>query len=403
MKRRIIDIIVSIIAGIAIWAYVVSVLDPVSAQTIKAVPVQLTNTESLASSGLAIAGTGEYTVDVVITANRSTINGLSTNDFVATADLTGLSKGQNYITVNVIAPSNVTVTEVRTQSIQVYLDTLVSVEKTVKIDAQNVSTGQELGAIKMSENVVTVSGAQSLVEAVADVKTVVDVSDMKLDELVTFEYNLVPVNADGERVLGVKLSSNSIFIDSALYNVKEVALNVPIEGELNEHISVRSEIIPASVSIKGPSNILAEVWQIDAEPIDKSSVTESGSIPLKLILPEGVEKAWASEKLSVDYELKGRVDKPLSLSVDNIIAENLPVKYKIASLKDFDVTFSVYEDEVDQFDLSMVSIKIDFSGATGGESSYSYELVIDEAMEDVLVVSAPESANIELTDANSSI
>jgi len=398
-RRRIVDVIVAIIAGIAIWAYVVSVLDPVSPGTIKSIPVQLVNQEKMVSSGLAIAGTGEYKVDVSVTANRSTLNSLTAEDFIATADISNLTKGQNYITVEVVAPANVAVTEIRTQSIQVYVDDAVDVEKEILLAYENVPDGMELGSIKKSVDSVSVSGAKSLVDAVVDVKAVLDASSMTVDEKVTNSITLSPVNAEGERVYGVKLSQSEVSIDSCLYAVKEVALSVNIVGELNEHVSVRSEIIPSSVSIKGPSSILADIWKIDAAEIDKSSVTESCSIPLNLILPDGIERANASANISVDYELKGRVEKTLTIGPENMTFLGLNEKYVTQKLLSYDMTFSIYEDEVDLFTPESVMLVIDLSEAKLGEGQFAYVFVFDEAMEDVVVVNAPETIDFEIAEA----
>ena len=372
-RGRTLDKIIAIIAGIAIWAYVIGVKDPVTTGTIKLVPVQLVNTNVMESAGLAIAGSGEYTVDVVVGGTRSIVNSAKAEDFVATADVSDLHIGQNYITVEVEAPSNLTINEIRTQKIQVYVDTAVAVEKDLRIFTANLPEGNELGAIEVQASNITVSGAQSLVDNVVAVQATIDAKDRALDESVTEDIALVPIDVDGNKVIGVKLSQTSLAIKSSLFSTKEVALNIPIEGELPEEVALRSEIIPASVVIKGPSKLIADIWTVDAQPVNISDVVESCSIPLELNLPEGIEAAHDYRNLTVDYEVKGRIEKTLNFNGDDIEFEGLTVSHQAQLIENFDLAFSVLEDDASKFDKINVTVKVNLRGLEAGE----HEVKID--------------------------
>ena len=396
-RGRTLDKIIAILAGIAIWTYVIGVKDPVTTGTVKLVPVQLVNTNVMESAGLAIAGSGEYTVDVVVGGTRSVVNAAKPEDIVATADVSDLHVGQNYITVEVEVPSNLTVNEIRTQKIQVYVDNAVTVEKNLRIFTANLPEGKELGAIEAQTSSIVVSGAQSLVNNVVDVQATIDTANRNLDEAVTEDINLVPVDADGNKVIGVKMSQNTIKIKSTLYETKEVALNVPIEGELNEHVTLRSEIVPASVVIKGPSQLLAEIWQIDAAPIDRSTVIETCSIPLELNLPAGVEAAHDYRNLTVDYEVKGREEKPVSFSNDDVTFVNVPAGLEASLAEDFSLTFSVFSDDAENFAKSDIELVIDLKGLGTGDHDVPISAINIPGIEGVTVKEDLESFTVKLS------
>ena len=396
-RGRTLDKIIAILAGIAIWAYVIGVKDPVTTGTVKLVPVQLVNTNVMESAGLAIAGSGEYTVDVVVGGTRSVVNAAKPEDIVATADVSDLHVGQNYITVEVEVPSNLTVNEIRTQKIQVYVDNAVTVEKNLRIFTANLPEGKELGAIEAQTSSIVVSGAQSLVNNVVDVQATIDTANRNLDEAVTEDINLVPVDADGNKVIGVKMSQNTIKIKSTLYETKEVALNVPIEGELNEHVTLRSEIVPASVVIKGPSQLLAEIWQIDAAPIDRSTVIETCSIPLELNLPAGVEAAHDYRNLTVDYEVKGREEKSVSFSNDDVTFINVPAGLEASLAEDFSLTFSVFSDDAENFAKSDIELVIDLKGLGTGDHDVPISAINIPGIEGVTVKEDLESFTVKLS------
>ncbi len=384
-RGRTLDKIIAIVVGIAIWAYVIGVKDPVTTGSVKLVPVQLVNTEVMESSGLAIAGSGEYTVDLVIGGTRSIVNSVKPEDFVATADVSGLHVGQNYITVEVEAPSNLTVNEIRTQKIQVYVDNAVAVEKELKIFTANLPEGKELGAIEVQASSITVSGAESLVNNVVAVQATIDANDRALDQTVTEDLVLSPIDSEGNSVVGVKLSQNTLAIKSTLYDIKEVALNIPVEGELPEDIKLRSEIIPASVVIKGPSALLSDIWQVDANPINKSEVTESCSIPLELNLPDQIEVAHDYRNLSVDYEVIGREEKVLSFSDGDIAFTNLTEGLSANLVESFDIIFSVYTEDAAKLTVDDVSISINLKGLSAGEHDVLISDILIPSIDNVKV------------------
>ncbi|MBQ3579213.1 MAG: hypothetical protein II974_11185, partial [Firmicutes bacterium] len=128
-RVRLLDIFFSIFIAIGLWAYVINVVNPPMSVTIRDVPVQVLGLESIQATRLTIAGDGVYTCDVTVNASRSEVSGVTADDLSASINLTGLSAGQNYVNVRVTAPSNITVEDIRSEKIQVYLDELVTEQK----------------------------------------------------------------------------------------------------------------------------------------------------------------------------------------------------------------------------------------------------------------------------------
>ena len=395
-RARIGDLIIAIIAGVALWAYVVSVLDPIGSTTIRAVPVQLLNESSIESSGLAIAGSGEYTVDVTVSGNRSNISAVSSADFVATADVSDLHKGQNYINVEVQAPSNLSVTEIRTQSIQVYVDTLVSETRPLHIILDNNADNRELGNIKVDASDFKVSGAQNLVENVVAIEARLDAAGLEPDAEFTNTLNLRPVDAEGNGVIGVKLSKSTVDITASLYATKEVALSVPVNGEFDSNVKLLSELIPSSVVIKGPSELLAEIWSVETRSIDRATITESCTITLEPRLPEGIELADSSVGIAAVYEMLGRVSESLTFTAENtIFFVNVPEGVSPVLLENISVVYSVYEDAKGQVTNDDFVVSIDMAGYSGGTHSLPVTVTAVSKVEGVELVSYTETVSVE--------
>lgn len=399
-RTRIGDLIIAIIAGVALWAYVVSVLDPITANTIKSVPVQLLNKSSIEAAGLAISGSGEYTVDVTVSGNRSNVNNVSAADFTATADVSELSKGQNYITVEVEAPSNLSVTEIRTQKIQVYVDTLVSETRPLHIILSNNAEGRELGNVRIDKDDFRISGAKNLVESVVALEAKLDTQGIQIDEEFTQTLSLVPVDAEGHRVAGINVSSANVELTASLYNTKEVALNVPVNGEFVTSVKLLSELIPSSVVIKGPSSQLAEIWAVDTRSIDRSTITESCTITLEPRLPDGIELADSSLGIAAVYEMLGRVSESITVTPENtVFFVNVPAGISPRLLENINIDYTVYEDAAGKASADDFIVTIDMSEYVNGTHALPITVTPVSPIEGIEITSYTQAVSVEYVEA----
>ena len=379
-RNKVVDIIASVLVAIVLWAYVISVTNPLGTTVIKNVPVQLLNTSVMEKAGLAIAGSGEYTVDVVVGGTRTDRLNASAADFIATADVSALHIGQNYINVEVQSPANLSVDEIRVQNIQVYVDEKVSAEKPVRIISAGIAEAQEIGNVHLSVDKVVVSGAKSLVDTVKDVQLSVDVSKMAVEDVLNFKLPLVAVDSEGNKVHGVSLSQSEAEISATLFETKRVALNVPVSGAFAENIDLVSEIVPQAITIKGPHAALENIWSLDAGSIDLSAIKSSCKIPIVPVLPENIEVCRADLNLAVEYELLVTAEKSFEFDASEIEIRGLADGFKaepLSSEKVF-ITFKGKQQTIDALQKDSVALYVDASiMQTGG--SITMDILLDEA------------------------
>ena len=115
-----IDLIISIVLAIAIWAYVVGVVDPSTQEKIT-VPVTYANTEELSNQGLEVVSPSKPEVTVVVRGDRSDVKKIEADDIMATLDVSNLKEGKNDVKVSVSVPA--TVTYVRTDNDEIEVKT----------------------------------------------------------------------------------------------------------------------------------------------------------------------------------------------------------------------------------------------------------------------------------------
>lgn len=322
-RREIIDRVIAVAIAIGLWFYVISVVNPPTTVTIRQVPVTLLNQEYLDESRLAIAGDGNYTVDVSLSGKRKDLI-LTQADLTATADLNGLLPGQNYITVKVTSPGNTTVEEIRTEKIQVYIDELIVAKKPVELNILNVPAGTELSAISLDHETISVSGAKSLVDMVDRVLVTVDAAGMAVDEPETLQLAITPVDAEGNAVKAVNTDSAYVTLSATLYTVKSVPLYTRVDGTPGMGLELMSSNIPSTVSIKGTLLDLAKINYVDAEPLDIEGITANTELEVVPVLPEGVELASDNGSMIATFTLSEQGQVTLESDSSTVVVENVP-------------------------------------------------------------------------------
>ncbi len=320
--------ILSIGLAVVLWVVVIGGENPIKDRTIHGVPVVLKNLDALADQNLAIAGDTEYTVDVKIKGQRTTVDPLTTKDITVEADLFGYGKGQNYINVTAVIPDNTELVEIRSPRIEVIIEDLVAVSKPVNINFTNVPEGKEVGALKLQPGSVEVSGAKSLVDSVAWAFGTVNTDEAEVGNFTTVQVELQPLN-DGEvMVENVRMSSQYADVTYTIMDVKEVPLVVPVVGDPGLDKAVESFEVAEMIKIRGTEETLAAVESISTEPVDLSmlELDEMGDAKVVLmpILPEGVELSRANTVLEGKIHLKDVAAEIVAYGGTEIVVNDAP-------------------------------------------------------------------------------
>lgn len=315
--------IISVVIAILLWSYVILAIEPVKSETIKDIPIQLLNEDSLTARGLALSGEVNYTVDVVVEGRRAELTKISEKDFVADADLLGFNIGKNYIPVMVTGPDSVTIMEKKPNKIAVIIEELVTATKPVRVNfTGQIAENREAGNVSTVPEAIEVTGARSEVDAVSFIQAEVNVSRLTAEET-TIQTKAIAVNNSGDIVNNVRLGNAYIDVTARLFNVKEVPLQVEIVGEVDKIYEITNLKVPSSIKIKGTANALLGVSQITAKPVDISQVSSTSKLPVALQLPTGIEAAKGFERLVVDIAIKPVATKEFIYDASEIEIEGI--------------------------------------------------------------------------------
>lgn len=326
--------IASVLIAIILWTYVITDVNPTSKQTLANVPVQLINEENLYYRGLAVAADEDYKVDVVVEGKRAEIAKLRPEKILANADLSGFTLGKNYIPVIVTVPDSLKLVEVKTAKIMVNIEELATVSKPVQVSFNGqLKENTEIGDVVNKPKEIDVKGAKSVVNQVAYLKAEIDASKITRDGN-KVKAKVIPMNSNGQMVKGVILATKSIEVSAKLYDVKEVPLKMEVTGKVSSLYEVTGTKKPQVIKIRGDKDILNEITEIKAHPIDISKVVGNTSIPIKPILPDGVNIANESKKLTLDVTVKPISSKVFEYNAGEINVQNAPKNLSLSIATD---------------------------------------------------------------------
>ena len=326
-----INLIIAIVAAIAIWVYVISFIDPINTSTIRGIHVELTNIDTLADDGLTVDSKQSFSVDVVVRGARSDVIKLEANKADAikvTANMTGRTLGENSVEVRVESiPNGIEVVEIHPERINVIVEELVFVTKPVRITYDgDIPKNVEPGKIAISPQEVEVSGTKEMVDSVAYVSAVIDTSELSEKEE-TLNIDLVAVNDKEQPIYNVNMSQNTADITATLLNIKEVPLKIEVEGTPKGENEVTNIDKPDTVFIRGLEKDIESITEISANKINISGLEETMIFVPDLLLPIGVELANESLKMSVTVEIRGIMASSVSFTASQIEIEGLPSGY----------------------------------------------------------------------------
>lgn len=312
-------ILLAFILAVAVWISAVLASDPNEEKALlESVPLQVVGQPE----DLAILGDLPASVEVRLLAPQSVWNEIEADIQMVQAkvNLTGLEPGNYELEVEVDpGVSPVQVTEVVPGNVRFTLEPLVAKEMEIKKDL----VGEPARGFLADEPVMDaestlVSGPQSLVNLVDQVRAVIGISGVR--ETVSSEIQLVAVDETGQVISGVSFSPETVMVSVAVTQAgeyKDVAVKVetvglPATGFRVTNISAS----PPTVTLFSPDpELVADLpGFVSTQPIDLTEASDDIEIRLALDLVEGVSVVGDEQTVTVQIGVTA-IETGISLTV----------------------------------------------------------------------------------------
>ena len=395
LNNRRATFILAFIMAVVLWAYVLGEVDPMRTVTIRDIPIRFLNETALDDESLVITETDYTTISVTFEAKRSLANKIKESDFHATANLKGLTQGDNIVDVELTKPSNINLESISHEHINITTDKLIEAEKEIKVVLINESSKDtEPKILRLSEHQVNVSGAATQVNKVERVLAKLDASRVT-DDPNSISADLEAVDTNDAQVEGVELDAKNIYVTAILKYLKSVDLVVPVSGRDSGSIS-RGYSAPDSIVIKGSEADLEDLDSITCEPVDISDLYENKSIPLVPILPKGIELSDESENLALEVAVynAGVAEFDFDETYVNIVGIDENSSVKIHEI-DINVKVKGASTVINSLTADDLMLTADAADLTTGTHTVDVDVTLDKAGVDLIEVK-PQKITIDV-------
>lgn len=342
----------SVLLAVVLWLVVNSVNNPTVPQTYYNIPVKLLNTDLITESGQVyevLDGT-DVINRVVVRAPRSVMSELKDENIIATADVNDISS------LDTIAIKLTTDRSSRDiSSITGSIDTVklkIENEK-IKSLALKTSTSGEVaegylvGDVTPDQNLVRISGPESVIDQITKASVDVEIDGMTSDIVTNAEIKLY--DADDHEVVNKNITQNikTVGVKVGIWQKKSVPVIYNVSGSAAPGYRATGEIIDSGeeVEIAGKASTLRSISSIEVpeEVLDITGQTESlvKEIDIKQFLPDNVflvNSADAARTVTVSVEAE--ISKRLEIRGERVRMANVPEGYQV-SISELDESFVI--------------------------------------------------------------
>jgi diadenylate cyclase len=354
------------------WISVTYQANPPQQVTIRNVPLAA----PIPPEGLTIVGNVPSSVTVRAQTTADRLSELDAASARATVSLTGLDAGVHRVPVDVtLADPRAQVISVVPADIDVTLEVIISrtLTPTVEVvDLGSLPPGFALGDVQLSPETVTVRGAQSLVEQVAEARVQLTLSGRRTDFQQTLAVELL--DTEGQRISDLAPSPEEVLATVPIrrtFSTREVAVQANLARQTVETGYQITEVLvsPSTVTLTGQQAVLNGVGDfVETAVITLTGATDLMVVDVPLLLPEGVEaidvQGEPVASVTVRITIEPIMDY-LVLTVQPIVI-NLPPNLTVQSLspREVNVLLSGPEPliaEVQQ-EPGLVTVTLDLAG-----------------------------------------
>lgn len=321
--------ILSVFAAFFIWLIVVNVDDYTITKQINDIPVEIINPEAITDQDKVYEVIQGDTVDIIIKGRRTIVENLTSEDFKAIADLSQLSL-TNAIQISVepirsSLNSELTITYVN-NTMMINLEEKIEKQLPVTIVTDGkTASGYTVGSKVAAPNMVTIRGAESVIDKVKEVRVVVKLSGEKDD----FAQTLIPVflDEDGDVIDSskIEIDADHIEVEIGVLKTKEIGIHLETIGEIAEgHELVSTDFQPTTIVVAGDPEALGQINELSVTDIDISGMKEDTELTLDIedYLPDGIILADDNVQIMLKLVVEKIQTKTFDISQADIVIDN---------------------------------------------------------------------------------
>ena len=383
------------------WLFVIAQENPSRFKEFDGIPVTFTGTEELAARGLTVS---ENYADILasatvgVEAQISQLQHLTENDLTASVDLSGITEPGEYTLRVRAGTQSGSVTSIKPDRVTLTVENIATRELPVSVSI--IGDRQEnlyYGDILLSEDTVTISGAQSKIERCAKALCEVDVTGAQTTIQESRTIKLLDsagndISAEYDFALPTVIVKLPV-LPTKIFTIDTELIRTTVSG-IEEGYEVQEiSVSPTEVTLAGEQSVLDGVSQLSLEPIVLDNASVDAVQKVAIHLPEGAYAVTPPEitvTLKIGLIQEERVYESRKISVYNL-EDGLS-----ASLnpKTVDVTVRGTQEQLDAVTQSKIKPYVDLTGLTVGVHTATVKFDGEADIDATLI---PSNYTVEVT------
>lgn len=333
--------IASFLGAAVLWLVVTNINDPLTTYRVTDVPVTIKNANLITDRGQVYEVLdGTDMIDVVtVSAPRSIIDSLDKSNIVAVADINDLTSVD---TVAIKLSTNKY--NDKLDSIRGNIDNVrLSIEeKQVRsLPVKSVTTGEVregymVGSVATDQNLIRISGPQSIISQVSKAQAEVDISGFANNINTDSDVRLYDEDGNEITASNIEKSISKVRISVEILERKVLPLTCEVTGTPGDGFQFTGEVSfsKSSVMVAARSKILENVESIaiPAGVVDVTDATEDVTVLVDInqYLPDGVVLAEDNfvGRVNVTAMIEAERDRAVRIPVGRIRFDGLPEGYR---------------------------------------------------------------------------
>jgi YbbR domain-containing protein len=393
-RASILRLVASIGLALILWAWVTTLRDPESTRTFVDLPIVA---EGLDENLVIVDDAAQ--AQVRLSGPESVIDGLQAFQIMVSVDLTTVGEPGFYsVPLEVEAPDGVW--RAQPQPARVNLTIEAAVEREFEVESQVIDlddSSLRSVSVQPTQDTVRIRGPESVVEQIAAVVMVVEVSGRSREYQTVLAPEAIDVN--GEPVSDIEIEPSRIPASVTVSSRgKSVAVLVSTEGATAPGFEVIDRTSnPSTVVVEGPEAVIERLIALTTEPVDISGATTSISTSVGFRdLPEDVRILQpASGQVDVLVQIGQRGVRQALTGLD-VMVTNLDSGLT-ATVEPIEVMIEVVAPEEVLSDLTVESFQVLVDANGLGTGSHQLEPMVIVPAQVQWISVTPATVEVEIT------
>lgn len=371
--------LVSFIFAAMLWLIVTNINDPVISKPFADVPVTLRNTELITGKGQVYEVLDDTDVidSVVIYAPRSIQSSLSESNIVAIADINDLTS-ENTVPIRLSTNKyNGELESIRgnIDSVKLNIENKQTRSFPIRVSLTGeVSEGYMLGDVSTEQNLIRISGPESVVSQIAKAQAEVSVSGFT--SLISGDVDVRLYDEKGTEIRSGNLekSITKVRVNVDILEKKTVPITYQVSGVPADGYRLTGERTSTrnNVEIAGKSRIIQNINAIEIPEgvIDVTGAREDVTtlVDLKEYLPEGtiIAEEDFTGKINVTVSVGQEMNRIFTVPVRNIRVTGVPAAYEAEITEPEDacsITLIGLPAELEEINVNTLEVTVDIAAS----------------------------------------